>query len=351
MAKLCLEDHSCEILKFSGLTIKDTNSLENIEENKENDSSRPQSDRKRISSPLNNMMADDVEQTKNVRKVPKRRKIKSNNSPMPFKTDSPVILGERRQQAKAVCDCALSKILLFQLNLYKSLCEYAKLRSKTLIAIKELVDCRMKLKDSTNILTNADNLHLQTPSTQTLISPELCDEFSSNLDDEQMIQGLESCLEILEKLKEKELLDVDTTLEKQFYESIDLLAHFYGFLGLVLNRTICLEIKLSILNKNLEPCLDTIYSNTITNLMKSYLNSNQLDSFEFLFEKLDLKKDNCAKKVQIKTSDMDLDVLYEKNQFLTNKSEFHISYNLNMMHYFILKGKVIYKNKTKLFFC
>lgn len=342
MAKLCLEEHSCEILKFSGLTIKDTNSLENIEENKENDSSHPQSNRKRLSSPSKNaVMVDDIDQAKNARKVPKRRKIKTSNSPMIFKTDSPVILGERQQKAKAVCECALSRILLFQLNLYKSLCEYAKLRSKTLTAIKELVDCRMKLKDSTNILTNADNLHLQTPSTQTLISPELCDEFSPNLDDEQMIKGLDSCLEILENLKEKELLDVDQTLEKQFYDSIDLLAHFFGFLGLVLNRTTCLEIKLSILDKNLQSSVDTIYSNTIINLMKSYLNSNQLDNFEFLFEKLNLKKIDCAKKTQIKTSDMELDTLYEKNQYLSNKSEFQISYYLNIMHYFILKGKVM----------
>lgn len=325
------------------MSIKDSNSSENIEENKENDGSLPQTTKKRLSSPSNDIMIlNDMENSKSARKLPKRRRIKTTKSPMSFKTDSPVVLGERKQQIKSICECPLSKILLFQLNLYKSLCEYGKLRSKTLNAIKQLVDCRMKLKDSTNILTNADNLHLQTPSTQTLISPELCDEYTSNMDDKSLIKGLNVCLDILEKLKEKELYFVDQTLAKQFFESIDLLAHFYGFLGLLLNRTTCLEIKLSIVIKNLEPYLDTIYSNTIINLMKSYLNSNQLENFESLFEKLNLNNENesNSKNVPSKINYMELDTIYEKNEFLLNKSEFQISYYLNLMHFFILKGKV-----------
>ncbi|CAF0715451.1 unnamed protein product [Brachionus calyciflorus] len=347
LAEECLNDHRCISEKMTNLNLNEN--FSETDENKENDDLKNilKNNKKRLSSPNSEViLIDDLELSKSNKKLPKRQKrVIQTQSPMIIKNESSaspsvIVLDKKSSQ---VCGCTMSKILQFQISLYTCLCHYSSLRTKMLDAMKNLVDSRLKLKDKANVLTNADNLYLQTPCTQSLICPEICDEFTVNVDDTELIKKLDSCLNILEEInKSHSLKKIDKTLEKQFYEFVDILAQFYGFLGLILNRSKCLSIKFDILSKHIDQSsqLETIYSNTVINLMKSYLNTCQIDNMECFLKKLFNPDQASQTKTSIKSyDDLDLKQLYEKNSYLLNKPEFQVAYYLNLMHYLILKNK------------
>ena len=139
-------------------------------------------------------------------------------------------------------------------------------------------------KETTNVTTNADQL--QTVSSVNLICPEICDETEMKSDDSVLINKLDSCFANLEHLVsstalKKSFIEEDRSLKKQFYESADLLAQMYGFFGMLMNRIRIFNIKLKLLNYDIQNSsslatmdYESIYTSTLLHLMKAYLSSN-----------------------------------------------------------------------------
>jgi hypothetical protein len=293
------------------------------------------------------------------------------------------------------CECLSSKVILFQLNLFKMLCEYTKYREKMCVNVANLIQSRLKIREATVVQTNTDNLHLQSIATQFLICPELATETELNMNDSSLISQLDGCLFVLEAICNKKVISeklklLEKTLYKQFFDSIDLLAQLYGFFGVVTNKAKTLKFKLEMLcisdlekinSLNSEALVS--YANTINNLMKSYLSAGMCEEFENLNREILISTDsqetknsadsknitpktlgnsngvninknsnlnanteaNSGKKKSIPntTTDFSLEktlVLLEKNKLISSKPETLISFYLTLTHYFILAHKV-----------
>ena len=311
-AKNYLTSHSClsnDLIEISNKENNDsinssTSSILSINNHK-----------KRLSSPTNDIIVlEDIDlnektNTTAKRVLPKRRRILNEQSPLLKSNKKPTKQQPTIQQDSntkkedtqtplsihADCDCLTSKIISFQLNLLNMLSTYSSFRKKMFNGLTNLIQSRMKIKDSTQITTNADSLHLQTVASQYLICPELCDENSLYINDETLIKQLDICYSILESITYKKnlkelMLNLEKNLLKQFYESTDLLAQMYGFFGLVVNRVKTLRIKLNFLYLDYDHLQqqnnDSIFSQTVINLMKALLNANMCDEYDELNKKL-----------------------------------------------------------------
>ena len=265
------------------------------------------------------------------------------------------------------CQCAASRIIYFQLEMFKMLSEYSKCRTKMSSQMSNLMQSRIKIKDTAaDIKTNADNLSLQTISSSSLICTEFCDENGIKMDDSIIMKKLDHCLKILENLSESKefkenLYREEKTLKKQFFESIDLLGQMYGFFGILLNRIKVFNMKLDILNSEIEKAnsydqVGPIYTSNVFNLMRAYLNANMCDEFlqlNNIFLNANLADDNSINKnVESKAkkepkgsktkgySLKDIKSLVERNRLISSKPESLIHYYLLLSHYYILKHKV-----------
>ena len=218
--------------------------LDDSLENKENAAKS----RKRLSSPEVDVLLPD---TARVSLPTKRRKIKPGT---PKTQTKPGRSGAcQRLQLSPICECLVSRALAFQLGLLKFVARYARIRSHMAKLVKGLVQTRIKMKESTQTLTNADNLHLQPTQTCCLVCPEL----DSNADLDTVDVELAECAAALRRVhKQLSAADkeevtkffLDRTLKKQFYDSVDLLAQLFGFFGLVTSRAETLRLKLDMLN-------------------------------------------------------------------------------------------------------
>ena len=266
------------------------------------------------------------------------------------------------------CQCVDYQILKFQLNLYKMLNEYADYREEMCKSIKSLISLRLKIKNTENTQTNTDNLqHIS--STQSSLKYLLCSEIHNNAEKNTYKQT--HFLKLLENLYENLAdiqIDVDLfhskliSLRKQLYALIDLLAHLFGFFCVPIRKIDCLKLKFSILSKELNflpptnplasPAISsvtgistnlsssndtylTIYTITILNLMKSYLNLHQFKQLNelnaFLFQKT---FDKCASDGDYNNENL---ISIEKHKLFTNKPELIVTYYLINAHYFLLK--------------
>jgi hypothetical protein len=265
--------------------------------NKENDKDNNSKSRKRLSSPTNDIIIKEEQKTEKLkRKTPKRRKLKTPKSPM-----TPLI--SKSKVHKSTCDCAEFKIMQFQINFYKFLCAYYNIRCKQLEAMSDLVISRLKEKETTVILTNSDSLQLQTITTERLLCPQFINPANeanlSNNDD--LMELLESSFKILEAIDKSpdhinEIITLDKSLQKQLFESVDLLAHIYGLFGYLEKRLKTFENKYKILktiqasNNNATTCglnnFDPIFTETCINLMKCYINVHKCDQYETLMGRI-----------------------------------------------------------------
>ena len=267
------------------------------------------------------------------------------------------------------CECVEYQILKFQLNLYKMLNDYAQHRDEICLSIKNLISLRLKLKVNENTLTNTDNLvHIST--TQSSLKYLLCSEIHDNTSKSTDKQS--HYLKLLENLyvnlceirMDAEVFQIRlTTLRKQLYGLIDLLAHLFGFFCIPTRKIDCLKLKLNYLSQEINMASTTstsppkvstalcivIPSNptssndtyltllaiTTLNLMKCYLNLHQFKQLNdlnvFLIDK---SFDKCS-------IDGDYDSesfsIIEKHKVFVNKPEFICTYYLINAHYFLLK--------------
>lgn len=302
----------------------------------------------------------------------RKRKLQSTRSPLISKTNSPILTNTKHTK----CDCVLSQILQFQLDLYKSLSEYAKFRSIMTQNVTNLIQSRSKVKE--NVTTNADQIQVQSMSSSCIICAELCDESSLKMSDDQILLLLDSSFIILERLSRdsasrEQFITEDRSIKKQFYESVDLLAQLYGFFGLLTKRIQIFNFKLDLLSAEFEYApefaqvdFETTYTNCVLQLMKVYLNANMCDEFAQLLLKEKINVDNGKqpseedelsasnkknaknlKKPTVKhsvspsgISFQELDTIDQNNKILLGKPENQIVYHLTIAHYFILKRKV-----------
>jgi hypothetical protein len=278
-----------------------------------------------------------------------------------------------------LCECLQSRVIGFQVGVFKAMADYSKTRERMMNLVKGLVQTRLKVKESTQILTNTDNLHLQPTQTGSLICPELCSE--SNGEEEKkrelFCNDLTSCLVSLRKLQkslgllDKEELDQflhDKPLKKQFYDCIDLLGQLFGFFGLIVMRVDTLRLKLDILNfekaklpfspnptnKAIVPIDTANYSLTIVYLAKAYLNANMCDAFEQLNEEIlgeKMRGSSGADDRKMASMEKMLHKI-EVNRFIAAKPDTLVAYQLVFMHYLILKRRfveAIYIMREKIF--
>ena len=291
------------------------------------------------------------------------------------------------------CECLYSKVILFQLNLFKMLCEYTKYREKMCTNVANLIQSRMKVREATPVQTNTDNLHLQSISTQFLICPELATETDLLMSDLSLLSQLDTCLSILESVCSKndiheKMKILEKTLSKQFFDSIDLLAQLYGFFGILIKKAKTLKIKAELICLNDNEKVNLLnsenlawYASTINNLMKSYLNAGMSEEFENLNKEILISTESQETKIKdeskeatpktlgnssVANSAINICVnaetstskrksitnvtvdfsfektlaLLEKNKIISSKPETLISYYLTLTHYFILVRKV-----------
>lgn len=329
------------------------------------------------------MCNDEIKSKNNKRTKSKRQKLLTENSPK-FNNDEL----ESNQPTKSSftsnssiqpsCDCLPSKIIAFQLNLFKMLCDYAQYRDKMRQYTGNLIQSRIKTKEISSITTNTDNLHLQTISTQCIICPEVGNENNLYMSDSELTNQLEFNLSSLENLvanvQVKECLSkIEKTLLKQFIESVELLAQLFGFFGFPSCKAKVLEYKLDILNCSFEKetCQnkEILMSNTIISLMKSYLNAGMCNDFDKLSKRLfsengifvcdqkspkqSLEKKKNARKKDVSDSvhqnqnfaDLKLEEvlnLIETRKLFGNKSDLMVWFYLSLSHFYILKHKVMF---------
>jgi hypothetical protein len=296
----------------------------------------------------------------------RKRKLQSTKSPMISRnTNSPSL--SISKQVK--CKCVSSKIIQFQLDLFKALNSYAKYRSKMSQLVCSLVQSRSKAKE--NITTNADQIQVQSMSSSSLICPDLCDETSLKMNDDCMLEQLEVSFKILndiynDKFLKDDLIKQDRSFKKQFFESIDLLAQLYGFFGLLTKRIKVFNFKLEFLKLEFEhntvvafADFESLYSSCLLQLMKTYLNTNMCNEFVDLLLSDKVNKENApaptpitsttnkstkpesnAKKPSKLSRFQDVDEIDKVNKILLAKPETLIYYNLLIAHYFVLKHKV-----------
>ncbi len=332
---------------------------------------------KRLSSPsLEHMSLDDSTRASDTpgatrsHMSAKRRKVKIATP----KTE-PKPRAARQRLHLPICECLQSRVIGFQVGVFKTLAGYSKMRERMMLLVKGLVQTRLKIKETTQILTNSDNLHLQPTQTVSLICPELhsTENNKEEKNRNEFYSELTNCLNLLKKLQkslgqsEKEEIDQflhDKPLKKQLYDCIDLLAHLFGFFGHILYRIDALRLKMDILSfekaklpsspipatKSIVSVDVSNYSQTIINLAKAYLSANMCDAFEQLNEEIIGEK--------IKTDDRKLAgaekllLKIETNKFIGSKPETLVAYQLVLMHYFILKrrfGEAILVMKEKVF--
>ena len=285
----------------------------------------------------------------------RRKKLQNTKSPLISRSYT------TKKALNRPCQCVSSKLVQFQIELYKMLSEYSRHRNKMSQCVGSLIQSRTKVKDTANITTNADNLHLQTISSTNLICPEICDETGLKMDDSFLIKRLNDCADILECLSSSSASKQgfsaeEKTVKKQFYESVDLLAQLYGFFGILVDRIKVFNMKLELLSFELEHAdhsmysdFDTIYTQTLLCLLKAYLNANMYEEFESLV--LDdkfrgarsSKQDEAAGKDKtppLKISFQNIEMLSKRNKTIQAKPETLITFHLTLAHYLILKHQV-----------
>jgi hypothetical protein len=344
-ARRYLSEHKCWT-SLAGVSLEtrlNEMSFNEVDEDKENNNNNSNSNnnssgtltsRKRLSSPSNDVMLIEEANTDVSKRIAqsKRRRVKP-KSPLVAsgtkqankisftKCESPKQPAASSGLSKnGVCDCAEYKMIQFQIDLFRFLCDYARVRQKMLNSVTNLIESRIKVKDTTHILTNTDNLELQTTTNECLICKELIggdsngseanatttknDEYAS------LMQQLDNCMAIIDAilLKKKdhkaafssEVKHLAKPLLKQFYDSIDLLAQLYAFFGYLNKRCRVLACKLELmnflLNEQQQPQaaarwtslsnFDSIYSSTVISLLKSFVRVNMCDNFELVNNQL-----------------------------------------------------------------
>ena len=269
----------------------------------------------------------------------------------------------------ANCDCLQSKMLHFQIGMSDLLAEYAQCRNAMHTAFSNMVQMRLKVKDSSQALktTNADSLYLQTAASHHLVCTDLCDESGLKLSDAPLVKRLHACYAVLESVaRARDVRDafvrLEKSVQKQFYELVDLVAQIYGFFGLLVGRVNTLQIKLLLVGYALDhesqhnPTValnkDTIYSQTVVNLMKAMLNANMRDEFGKLNaslvaattatdEVVTTSRRKSTTKVATDSTSCDLSAI-EKHKYFSPKPEMQVLYHLALTHYFILENRVCY---------
>jgi hypothetical protein len=304
--------------------------------------------------------------------TPKTSDRKSLSSPFQKKLNQNNDMYDYSNVCTTTCDCLASKLVLFQLNVYYILNNYSKIRVKMFDIFKNLAYTRTKIKEQTQVLTNTDNLHLQPAKTSNLICPEFCDEtgFHMDCEKEMLTEDLMHCMKIL-RLNKSQLCSIvnddhldlttyqgDKALKKQFYDSVDLLAHFFGFLGHNTHRCEVLKLKFEMLCFEKSKFKDQSqlttnwssnehYSVTFIHLSKAYLSENKCDEFEelseiFFDESIKLEETKDAKRMRENVEELFVDV-FEPKKFLSNKAEIQLTYLISLAHYLVLKKKVSFK--------
>lgn len=129
----------------------DLNSTENA--NKENNDENNVS-MSPLSSPKNSsnssLILSPTENLQSSRRQPMTRNSKLNRTKNVKGTKSPLVSNKTTSKSSIVaggsCNCITSKLITFQLDLYRMLAEYAKQRTKNCQYVNNLVQSRMKIK-------------------------------------------------------------------------------------------------------------------------------------------------------------------------------------------------------------
>ena len=131
-----------------------------------------------------------------------------------------------------------------------------------------------------------------------------------------------------------------------------MLAQLYGFFGLLTCRTKVFNIKLELLNYDVEKGtanafidFDCVYTSTLLHLMKAYLNANMFEDlidliFDNKFKGIKSNPDDVNKLKDTKISYQNIEDMNKHNKTISSKPETLIAYHLALAHYFILKHQV-----------
>ena len=369
-AEKILFEHKCSTMMSLECSLNELSIIDLEEDNKEN--CRKKS-RKRHSSPTNGFIILDEQKNEILKiKTPKKRKLKSPKSPL-------TPLTKNNDICPSSCDCAEFKILQFQINFYKFLCVYFKIRCKQLEQMSELVESR--LKETTVILTNSDSLQLQTITTERLLCPQFINEANSS-DNDDLIELLEPCFKILETIAQKgandqelwivEMVTGDKTSQRQFFELIDLLANIFGLFGYLDKRLKTFEYKYKILkfiqkNEGIVSSMkifEPIFIETCIDLMRFNINLHKCDQFEILLSRIfsvpipqeapkaaetdSITDISCQKKsasstTKSTTNDSYVDKVvaaFENDKLFSAKPDTLVTLYMIFTHYLVLKHRV-----------
>ena len=178
------------------------------------------------------------------------------------------------------------------------------------------------------------------------------------MDDSILIQKLDECFVSLEYLVssvavKESFIKEEKFVKKQFYESTDLLAQLYGFFGILKSRIKVFNIKLELLNYDVEKGniatntdFDCIYTGTLLHLMKALLNANMFNEFIGLvfdnkFRAVKTGSDLSPSNAEIRISYQNIEELNNYNKSISSKPDTLIAYHLALAHYFVLKHQVL----------
>lgn len=181
------------------------------------------------------------------------------------------------------------------------------------------------------------------------------------MDDSLLIQKLDECFVSLEYLVssvavKESFIKEEKSLKKQFYESTDLLAQLYGFFGILKQRIKVFNIKLELLNFDVEMGttaganseFECIYTGTLLHLMKALLNASMFNEFIGLVFDNKFRATKCggsdsnssSSSAEIRISYQNIEELNSYNKSISSKPESLIAYHLALAHYFVLKHQV-----------
>jgi hypothetical protein len=273
--------------------------------------------------------------------------------------------GKRQQQRPVLvaansttkCNCLNSKILDFELHLYKMLSKYADQRDSMCDSLRVLMKQRSKLKEKEGNQNHEFNANFE--QRQTSIQYLLCEKLisqsralsndSNTMSSRDLVKLLDAALHKV-KLIFSDLKLIQTlvnnhelySIRKQFYSNLDLLANLYGFFCLPLRKQNVLDLKFDLLKMESLSNPDTlqVYVQTAINMMKLYLSLHRLhklnDINSLLFNKtiddyVDLMRPQMA-------NNKDSFSFIDKHAYMqVPKCEFLMQYYIIVANYFLVK--------------